>query len=74
MNRNPKLLAALIATAALAACERPTVVNTPPAGTVVVPAPVPGPQGPSGDAGRPGEPGKSTTIIVPAPAASEPAK
>ena len=66
MNPTPKLLAALIATVALTACDRPTVVATPPAGTVVVPTPVPGPPGPKGDAGTSG------AVIVPAPAASEP--
>ena len=70
MNSSPKLLAALMATAALAACDKPTVVNTPPAAPVIVPAPAPGPAGPQG------EPGKSSVIVVPAPApaaaASEP--
>ena len=62
MNSSPKLLAALMATVALAACDRPTVVNTPPSSPVIVPAPSPGPAGPQGEAG------KSSVIVVPAPA------
>jgi hypothetical protein len=62
MNSTHKLLAALMATVALAACDKPTVVNAPPATPVVIPAPAPGPQGPQG------EPGKSEVIVVPAPA------
>jgi len=65
------LLATLLATLGLAACDRPTVVNTPPSSstTVAVPTPVPGPPGPQGDPGKPGEPGQpgggSTVIITP---------
>ena len=61
----PSLLAAL----ALAACEKPTVVNVPPS-TVAVPVAVPGPAGPQGSPGaegskgEPGKPGESTTVIV----------
>ena len=58
------LLATLVATIGLAACERPTVVNNPPASPAVVP--VPGPAGPQGETGRPGG---STVVVVP-PAAS----
>ena len=71
--KTPLLLTALMLTAGLAACERPTVVNTP--AVVPVPVPAPGPPGPAGEAGKPGQPGESTIIVVPgAPAASEPAK
>ena len=75
MNSTPKLLAALMATVGLAACDRPAVVNNPPPGpAVVVPAPVPGPPGPAGSQGAQGESGKSSVVVVPtpAPAASEP--
>jgi hypothetical protein len=67
------LLAALVATLGLAACDRPTVVNNPP-NTVAVPTPVPGPPGPSGEPGKPGEPGQpgSTNVIITPPAASAP--
>ena len=74
----------LFATVALAACDKPTVVNVPPAtapapapAPVAVPVPVPvpgpaGPQGPTGEPGQPGKPGKpgdgSTVIVVPPPA------
>ena len=64
------LLSAIVATAALAGCERPTVVNAPPATPVVVPAPAPGPAGPAGPQGDPGKPGSSAVVVVPAPAAS----
>ena len=73
MNTTSKLLAALMATAALAGCEKPTVVNAPPA--VVVPTPVPGPAGPQGESGKQGSTGATGAtgvIVVPAPAASEP--
>ena len=65
------LLLAALAAFSLAACDRPTVVNTPPSSstTVAVPTPVPGPPGPQGDPGKPGEPGQpgggSTVIITP---------
>jgi hypothetical protein len=59
------MLAALMATAGLVACERPTVVNTPPA-----PVAVPGPPGPPGEAGKTGTPGDTKVLVVPAPAAS----
>ena len=72
------LLATLVATLGLTACDRPTVVNTPPSSTVAVPVPVPvpGPAGPQGESGKPGsmgatgDPGKSgstTVIAVPVP-------
>ena len=63
--RTPLMLAALMATAGLVACERPTVVNTPPA-----PVAVPGPPGPPGEAGKTGTPGDTTVLVVPPPAAS----
>jgi hypothetical protein len=77
MNSTPKLLAALMATVGLAACDRPAVVNNPPPGpAVAVPTPVPGPPGPAGSQGAQGEPGTSGVVVVPAPApaASEPPK
>ena len=73
------LFSALIATLALAACDRPTVVNNPPPAPVAVPVPVPvpGPAGPAGEKGAPGTPGApggdSTTVIV-VPPASAPSK
>ena len=68
------LLATLLAALGLAACDRPTVVNTPPSSTttVAVPTPVPGPPGPQGETGKPGQPGGSSTIIVTPPPASAP--
>jgi hypothetical protein len=67
------LLASLMATVGLAACERPTVVNNPPPSPAVVQVPVPGPPGAQGESGKPGQPGESAVVIVPAaPAASEP--
>ncbi len=75
MNRSV-LLAALIAAASLAACDRPapTVVNVP-----ATPVAVPGPAGPAGSQGMDGskgdtgKPGEGTTVIVVPPAASAPA-
>ena len=66
------LLATLLAAIGLAACDRPTVVNTPPNSTttVAVPTPVPGPPGPQGETGKPG--GTNTVIVTPPAAASEP--
>lgn len=69
------LLAALLAMAALAGCEK-TTVN--PAPTVVTPTvevpvavpgptvavPVPGPAGAPGAPGEKGEPGESTTTVI----------
>ena len=70
----------LLGALGLAACEKPTVVNVPPASsatTVAVPVPVPvavpGPAGPAGapgadgSKGEPGKPGESTTVIVTPP-------
>lgn len=71
--KHPLLFSALVATLALAACDRPTVVNNPPSTTVAVPVPVPvpGPAGPAGDKGAPGKPGDSTTVVI-VPGASAP--
>ncbi len=69
------LVSSLSALLLLVACDRsPTVVNTPPASTVAVPVPVPGPQGTPGAPGAPGTPGDSgsTTVIVAPQAASAP--
>jgi hypothetical protein len=66
---------ALAACLALSACDRPTVVNTPPS-TVAVPVPTPGPPGAPGSAGQsgapgaPGQPGGGTTVIVTPPASA----
>jgi hypothetical protein len=71
--KTPLLLASLMLTVGLVACERPAVVTTPV--VVPVPVPAPGPPGPAGEAGKPGQPGESTIVVLPgAPAASEPAK
>ena len=67
------LLAALLSTLALIACEKPTVVNGP-AATVAVPGPA-GPQGATGSEGVKGDTGSSgagTTVVVTPPAASAP--
>ena len=67
MARKHAMLAILMASAGLAACDRPA--NPPQPSTVVVPAPVPGPPGPPG---KPGDAGSAAVVIVPpAPAASE---
>ncbi len=74
------LLAAVLAMAALAGCEKTTVnpaptVVTPavevpvavPGPTVAVPVPVPGPAGPAGAPGAPGEkgePGATSTTVI----------
>ena len=69
------LLFALLTVLGLSACEKPTMVNVPPANsTTVVPGPA-GPTGPTGPAGSPGydgakgEPGKTggDVVIVPVP-------
>ncbi len=74
MNRT-LLVSALFAAFALAACDKPTVVNVP------TPVAVPGPAGPSGATGnqgamgaqgKDGKPGEGTTVNV-MPAASAPA-
>ncbi len=78
--KHTMLISALLATLALAACEKPTVVNVP-ATPVAVPVPVPGPAGATGatgstgatgGTGATGSSGTGTTVIVtpPAPAAS----
>ena len=80
-----KLLLALFAATALAACDRPnpTVINVPAPAPEVVPGP-PGPQGATGNqgnqgnqgtqgnTGNTGRPGEGTTVIVIPPAASAP--
>ena len=54
---------AALFTLALAACDKPTVVNVPaenaPAETVIVPVPVPGPAGEKGDTGASGDQGNA---------------
>ena len=76
MNRS-MLIAALLVTLSLAACEKPTVVNVP-----ATPVAVPGPAGPqgatggqgaTGTQGATGKSGDGTTVIVMPPAASAPA-
>ena len=66
------IFAALLVTASLAACDKPTTVNVPPP-TVGAPGPA-GPQGSTGSEGMKGDTGKTgdaTTVIV-VPAASSP--
>ena len=66
------MTAALAALLGLAACDKPTVVNVPPA-QVGVPGPAgaTGATGSTGNTGATGKAGEGTTIIV-APAASAP--
>ena len=73
--KRPILISALLAALALAACDRPTVVNVPTPVAVPTPVPVPGPPGATGATGNTGAPGKSgdTTAIIVVPAASAPA-
>ena len=66
MKISSLLSIALLTAAGLAACDRPTVVNTPPAATVAVP-------GPAGSQGEPGKPGNTNIVVVPAPAPAAPA-
>jgi len=81
------LIAALLATLSLGACDRPAVVTVP-ATPAAVPVPVPGPAGPTGatggtgatgsqgtegDTGATGKSGTGTTVIV-TPPASAPAQ
>ena len=70
------LSAALLAVAALSACDRPAVVTvpTPSPSPMAVPVPVPGPAGPSGTPGATGAPGRpgDTGVIVVTPPASAP--
>lgn len=79
MNRSI-LISALLATLALAACDKRTVVNVPatpsaPVAPVVVPGPS-GPQGATGNQGNEGspgatgKPGESSTVIVMPPASA----
>lgn len=74
--KNFVLLAALMLSLGLAACDKPTVVNVPPPAT-----PVPGPAGPSGATGSTGATGMTgpqgasgvqggTAVIVVTPPAS----
>jgi hypothetical protein len=69
------IVAALLVTASLAACDKPTTVNVPPP-TVGAPGPA-GPQGSTGSTGSEGlkgdtgKTGDATTVIV-VPAASSP--
>jgi len=70
MAQKHAMLAILMASVGLAACDRPA--NPPQPSTVVVPAPVPGPPGPPGKPGEAGSAGSAAVIVVPpAPAASE---
>ncbi len=65
------LFAALLVTASLAACDKPTTVNVPPP-TVGTPGPA-GPQGNSGSDGLKGDTGKtgdSAAVIVVPPASA----
>jgi hypothetical protein len=82
----PLAAAALFATLALAACDRPATVVVPPAVTVAVPGPAgpageagaqgsagsTGAQGNTGNTGATGKPGEDTTVILVPPAASAP--
>ena len=69
----------LLSLLSLSACDRPTVVNVPPA-TVAVPGPAgptgatgaTGNTGSTGSTGSTGRPGDGTTVIVIPPAASAP--
>lgn len=78
--KHTMLISALLATLALAACDRPTVVNVP-----ATPVTVPGPAGPTGatgsqgatgtqgdegSKGATGKTGDSTTVIVMPPASA----
>ncbi|WP_310383398.1 hypothetical protein [Roseateles sp.] len=68
--KNSVLLASLVLSLGLTACEKPTVVNVPPPAS-----PVAGPAGPAGPSGMAGPQGASgaqgdTTVIVVAPPAS----
>ena len=76
------LAAAVLATAFLAACDRPAgpTVVTVPTPVVTVPTPVPGPAGATGATGATGDTGStgatgktgSGTVIIVTPAASAP--
>jgi len=67
MVQKHAMLAVLMATVGLVACDR--AASPPQPSTVVVPAPVPGPPGPPGKAGDAGS--AAIVIVPPAPAASE---
>lgn len=54
--KHSSLLAALLVTLTLAACDKPTVVNVPPPAVVAVPGPA-GPQGATGTQGNDGNKG-----------------
>lgn len=73
------LISSLLAALSLAACDKPTVVNTPPV-VVAVPGPA-GPQGATGSQGsqgtegmkgETGKPGSGTTVVLVPPMASAP--
>jgi len=65
--KTPLLLAALLATVGLTACEKSVTNNPPPAVVETpVPVPVPGPPGPEGAKGEPGKPGDTTIVLPPA--------
>ena len=69
----PALTTILAATLALSACDRPTVVNVPPApAPVAVPGPAgaTGATGATGSQGAAGESGSGTTVIVMPPASA----
>ncbi|HUG24831.1 hypothetical protein [Piscinibacter sp.] len=89
MNKSITLMAVFLGVFSLSACERETVVNTPPpvvadqptgAVPVPVPVPVPGPPGPQGQPGEPGAAGQSgtssgdTNVTITPPAASAPSQ
>ena len=72
--RSPlSLVAALLGALALTACDRPTVVNVPPApAPVAVPGPAgaPGATGATGAQGTTGDAGASTAVIIMPPASA----
>jgi hypothetical protein len=77
MNRS-LLMAAMVFSIGLAACDKPTVVNVPPTGAPGPAGPPgatgePGSQGGTGNKGEAGKAGEGTTVIVMPPAASAPA-
>jgi hypothetical protein len=63
--------AALLAAVTLAACDRPTVVNVPPAPAAIPgPAGAPGATGATGSQGAAGESGSGTAVIIMPPASA----
>lgn len=72
--KNSLLLASLLLSLGLSACEKPTVVNVPPpAAPVAGPAGPAGPSGvagPQGASGAVGEQGATTVIVVTPPASA----